>query len=280
MSRSLPRSLSSLRAVSLRAGVAALAAVGLSGCVVSPYDTYGYGPEAGYGDAYAARDCVATYGGQYWQDDRWQSRNSSDDGYGYGYDCYDPVDYRDGFANIGFSGGWYSDWYYPGFGIYIFDRGGYRRPIYGHHLNYWGGRRAFWRHAVRAGAGVPHDRDGWRDGRRGRNRDGRDGAGMAPVTPVPDGAPPAVRPPRPAQGGWVPGGRRDRTDGVVPPPRREGPGRRAVVNPEGSSPPPPPARVRPTSEPRPPVRERVTPERPSRPEPPHRSERHRDSQPD
>jgi hypothetical protein len=84
-------------------------ALGTAGCT----DRYGYGGVSmgygGYADGYG-------YGGPY-------------DGYGYGY----------GYAPGYF--GWSGDYYYPGSGIYVYDR--YRRP---HRWNdsqraYWQGRR-------------------------------------------------------------------------------------------------------------------------------------------
>ena len=47
---------------------------------------------------------------------------------GYGYNCYDAADYRGGFLNIGFGGGWYDDYYYPGYGTWMYDRYNVRRP--------------------------------------------------------------------------------------------------------------------------------------------------------
>jgi hypothetical protein len=40
---------------------------------------------------------------------------------GYGYDCYDGSDYGSGFVQIGFGGGWYDDYYYPGYGTWMYD---------------------------------------------------------------------------------------------------------------------------------------------------------------
>ena len=55
--------------------------------------------------------------------------------------------------------GWYGDFYYPGIGIYIYDRGGRRHHWDDRHRRYWEGRRYRWR-----------DRD-WND-RRWENWDG------------------------------------------------------------------------------------------------------------
>lgn len=103
-----------------------------------------------------------------------------DDGYsyyddGYGCDPYSPFDsyydcdYRGGFYNIGYGGGWYQDYWYPGYGFYIFDRGGKRHKMYDHHRRYWSGKRHEWYR-------EHHRRDGY-DGRKGhdgrRDRDDR-----------------------------------------------------------------------------------------------------------
>src|SRR3546814_3872443 len=65
---------------------------------------------------------------------------------GYGYDCYDSSDYGSGFASIGFGGGWYDDYYYPGYGMWMYDNYRNRHPLSGRYLGYWGGRRAWWKH--------------------------------------------------------------------------------------------------------------------------------------
>ncbi|MDZ3833480.1 MAG: hypothetical protein U0S50_16935 [Sphingopyxis sp.] len=117
---------------------------------------------------------------------------------GYGYDCYDPTDYSGGFVQIGFGGGWYDRYYYPGYGLWMFDNYRNRYPLRGHYLSYWGGRRAWWKH-------HRDDRGDWRrDGHwRDRERDGR-----------PD------RPGRPGRpGGWDGRGDRDGTPGTRPSPR-------------------------------------------------------------
>jgi hypothetical protein len=89
------------------------AAVGLTGCV----DDYGYG-----------RSSYGVYGGY---------GAGYGDGYGYGPGYYD--------GGYGYAGsfGWYGDYYYPGTGVYVYDR--YRRP---HRWNsaqqrYWLGRRNY-----------------------------------------------------------------------------------------------------------------------------------------
>ena len=130
--------------VRLRTAVLLLAAgLGLSAC---GYDRYGYGYgglSVGYGSGYCD---------PYWDDCY----------YGRGYDPWY---------------GWYGDYYYPGFGIYVYDR--YRRPHRWNddHRRYWEGRRS------RYGGRDWNDRrwerwDGWDRWDRSRGgdwrRDGRD----------------------------------------------------------------------------------------------------------
>nr|WP_315458586.1 hypothetical protein [uncultured Sphingorhabdus sp.] len=113
------------------ARIVALASVGvaLSGCV---YDVgLGYASDGYYDDAYGC------------------------DPYG-GYDAYYNCDYGQGFSDIGFGGGWFGNYYYPGHGIFLFDTFGRRYPMRKQYRRYWGERR--------------HD---WYRERRARNGDGR-----------------------------------------------------------------------------------------------------------
>ena len=146
-----------------------------------------------YGASYVSRgDCAARYGDAYYDYDGY----AYDDGYG--YDCYDATDYGSGFVQIGFGGGWYDDYYYPGHGLWMFDRYRNRYPLRDRYLNYWGGRRAWWKHHGKHGDWKP-GRPGWHrdrdddrhrgDGRPGWNRGDRDGD-----------APRGTRPRRPAEG--------------------------------------------------------------------------------
>ncbi|HEY9092090.1 hypothetical protein [Parasphingorhabdus sp.] len=83
-------------------------------------------------------------------------------GMGYACDPYAPFDdyyacdNSYGYANIGFGGGWYDDFYYPGYGIYVFDNRGSRHTMKNNHRRHWAQRRAEY--------GSRHDR-------RDRNRD-------------------------------------------------------------------------------------------------------------
>jgi hypothetical protein len=118
----------------LAARLAALsvATVGLSGCV---YDMgLGYASDGYYEcDPYAPFDSY--------------------------YDC----DSSYGFYNIGFGGGWYDSFWYPGYGYYVFDNYGRRFNMHDHHRRYWGDRRHRW---YREHHGRNRGHDG--DRRRGR----------------------------------------------------------------------------------------------------------------
>ncbi|MEI4508586.1 hypothetical protein WBQ88_14650 [Sphingopyxis sp. CCNWLW253] len=131
-----------------------------------------------YGDVYGASyasggDCSSRYGDAYYDYDGY----AYDDGYG--YDCYDRADYGSGFAQIGFGGGWYDDYYYPGYGMWMFDNYRNRYPLRDRYLNYWGGRRAWWKHHGGRNDWKPGRPGGWhrgdRDGRPGDGRPGRAG---------------------------------------------------------------------------------------------------------
>lgn len=192
--------------------LAALAMTTLGGC----YD----------GGVYGASDYASGYacGSDYYDSDPY----GYDDGYGYG--CYDPTDYRGGFVQIGFGGGWYDDYYYPGYGTWMYDRYNVRRPLGGHYLNYWGGRRAYHRHHQsrpdrfqgRPGRPAPDyapNRPGTRpDGATRPGRPGRPDGATRPGRPQrPDGATRPDRPNRP-DGATRPG-RPQRPDGATRPGR-------------------------------------------------------------
>lgn len=57
------------------------------------------------------------------------------------YDAYYGCDVEYGFANIGYGGGWHQNFFYPGFGFFIFDRGGQRFRMNDFHRGYWGAQR-------------------------------------------------------------------------------------------------------------------------------------------
>ncbi|WP_293703734.1 MULTISPECIES: hypothetical protein [unclassified Sphingopyxis] len=174
----------------LSIALGAIATTLLGGC-------YGGGV---YGASYASGgDCAARYGNAYYDYDGY----AYDDGYG--YDCYDASDYGSGFINIGFGGGWYDDYYYPGYGTWMFDRYRNRYPLRDQYLNYWGGRRAWWKHHGSRGHGQPGRPGGWNRGDRdnagprgtrpGRGR-GDDATATPPVNANPE------RPGRPGRPDW------------------------------------------------------------------------------
>ncbi len=84
---------------------------------------------------------------------------SSYDEYAYGWDEYcDPYydvnyysdcDYGYGYGQIGFSGGYWDNYFYPGYGLWLFDRAGRRHEMTDRHRRYWGGKR----HEFRQGRG-------------------------------------------------------------------------------------------------------------------------------
>lgn len=184
---------------SLSIALGALATATLGGCY--------YGDV--YGTSYASGgDCASRYGADYYDYDGY----AYDDGYG--YDCYDGADYGAGFVNIGFGGGWYDNYYYPGYGLWLFDSYNNRYPLRGSYLNYWGGRRAWWKyHGERGDGNWGHPDRGDHDGRPGRgDGDGRPGGwdgrpghgdgqhGTRPLPGTGNGSPPTsgnpVQPPR------------------------------------------------------------------------------------
>lgn len=219
----------------LSIALGALATTTLGGCY--------YGDV--YGSSYAGGDCASRYGADYYDSDGY----AYDDGYG--YDCYDGADYSGGFAQIGFGGGWYDNYYYPGYGMWLFDSYRNRYPLRGQYLDYWGGRRAWWKHHGgngngnwnRPGHGKPGDGKpgrpgGWQgrpdrgDGHHG-TRPGRGPDGANPGTPPtttspgrPDRGPGAGRPwrDRPAPGTGTVNPALERPQGVQRPPRNWSPG--------------------------------------------------------
>ncbi len=114
------------------------------------------------------------------------------DNYGYnnsgGYDCdpYSPFDsyyycdFRYGFGNIGYGGGWYNNYYYPGQGFFVFDSYGRRFNMQRDYQRYWGQRRYEWYRGRNNGGGYPRGNGynghhgGWSDDDRRPPRDNRD----------------------------------------------------------------------------------------------------------
>jgi hypothetical protein len=127
----------------LRLAALTAATVGLSGCVYDAglgYASDGYGYNDYNCDPYSAFDSY--------------------------YDC----DNSYGFYNIGFGGGWYDSFWYPGHGYYVFDNYGRRFNMRDNHRRYWGDRRQRWYRDNRG-------HDGGRSYGQGRNHDDNRGDG-------------------------------------------------------------------------------------------------------
>jgi hypothetical protein len=116
----------------LRSAALAIAAtVTLAGCA---YDGYGYG----YGGV-----SVGYHDGYYYDDPYYG-------GYGYYDSWYGGGPYY----------GWYNGFYYPGIGIYIYDRHGKKHRWNDHHRRHWEGRRGGGRHDGRGNWSGYHRRPG------------------------------------------------------------------------------------------------------------------------
>jgi hypothetical protein len=148
----------SAKRLALRITALAAATMGLSGCY------YDMGLSA-YDSGYSSYDC---------------DPYSPFDTY---YDC----DYGYGFYNIGYGGGWHQNYWYPGYGMYMFDNYGRRFSLGNDYRRYWAERRHRWYRDNR-GHGGGHHRNGYgqssgsgydpvawpeRNGGRIRDRDGR-----------------------------------------------------------------------------------------------------------
>ena len=120
------------------------------------------------------------------------------DGYGYsgvsvgtGYGGYGGYGYVPGYYGAGYAPsyyGWYDDFYYPGTGVYVYDR--YRRPFRWNEGQraYWEGRRGAWRGAPIRDQWRGWGRNGWRGDRWGNGPRGpgpNPGVGVAPRPPAP-----------------------------------------------------------------------------------------------
>jgi hypothetical protein len=107
------------------AALAAVSGIALGGCAYG-YDPYGYG--GGYGG----------YGGV-----------SVGYGYpGYGYGSYGGYGGYGGYGSYGGFGspfGWYGDYYYPGSGIYVYDRHRNRHRWNDDQRHHWSDRNGQWR---------------------------------------------------------------------------------------------------------------------------------------
>lgn len=129
--------------------LAVTAGVGLSGCAYDMYgDPYGYG--YGYGP-YSSVSVGVGYGGY--------------GGYGYGYP-YGGYGYYGGYDPFG----WYGDYYYPGTGIYVYDRSHHRHEWNDQQRRYWQDRHARWQSHGGTTTSTSENWSGWdRSHWRGRN---------------------------------------------------------------------------------------------------------------
>lgn len=127
------------------AALALVSGLGLSGCASDMYgDPYGYGgvgygynygyPGYGYGNS-------PYYGSGYGY------------GYGYGYGAYDPF-------------GWQGDYYYPGVGIYVYDRYRNRHVWNDDQRRYWADRQSRWQ----SRGGTPSNNENWSGWNRQRGQ--------------------------------------------------------------------------------------------------------------
>jgi hypothetical protein len=118
------------------AALALVSGITLGGCAYG-YDPYGYGGgvSVGYGNY--------GYGSGY--------------GYGYGpYGYYDPR--YSGYGGIyGSPFGWYGNYYYPGSGIYVYDRYRTRYVWNDRQRRYWRDRHDRWRDR----GGRDHNKENW-----------------------------------------------------------------------------------------------------------------------
>jgi hypothetical protein len=131
--------------------LAAASGIALSGCAYGMYgDPYGYsGVSVGIGSGYGY-DGYGGYGYPY-------------GGYGYGYGGYDPF-------------GWYGDYYYPGSGIYVYDRYRSRRVWNDDQRRYWRERRERWeRRTGSTTSPTTTTGENWSSWDRSRWRDRRNG---------------------------------------------------------------------------------------------------------
>jgi hypothetical protein len=152
-----------------------------------------------------------------------------DDGYGYGGvsvgSGYYGGGYYDPYYSPGYYGGgqygWYNNYYYPGTGYYVYDRGGKRHRWTNSQRSYWEARRADRRDD------RGRDRDGRRNWRGNDGRPDRDGRPGNWQRPDRDGRPGNyARPDRNGRpdggndrGRWQGGRGRDGNDAVRRPPQ-------------------------------------------------------------
>lgn len=139
-----------------RIAAIALGAVSLSACA------YGVGDYGGYGGVSVGVGSGGYAGGY--------------DPYCDGYSAWDSFygcDAGLGFGQIGYGGGYYDNFYYPGYGTWIYDRpGGRRFAMQDRHRQYWGQQR--WQHQQQRRGDRRDIRQDRRDDRRDVRQDRRE----------------------------------------------------------------------------------------------------------
>lgn len=132
-----------------------LGAASLSACA------YGVGDYGGYGGVSVGVGSGGYAGGY--------------DPYCDGYSAWDSFygcDAGYGFGQIGFGGGYWDNFYYPGYGTWVYDRpGGRRFAMQDRHRQYWGQQR--WQYQQQRRGNRQDFRQGRRDDRRDVRRDNR-----------------------------------------------------------------------------------------------------------
>lgn len=138
-----------------RIALLTLGAVSLSACA------YGVGDYGGYGGVSVGVGSGGYAGGYDPYCDAysaWDSFYGCDAGYGFG--------------QIGYGGGYWDNFYYPGYGTWLYDRpGGRRFAMQDRHRRYWGQQR--WQYQQQRRANRQDFRQDRRDDRRDVRRDNR-----------------------------------------------------------------------------------------------------------
>ncbi|WAC24183.1 hypothetical protein [Blastomonas sp. SL216] len=150
------------RRQAVRVAALALGAASLSACA------YGYGDYGGYG-GYGGVSVGVGSGGYAGGFDPYCDGFSAWDSW---YGC----DAGYGFGQIGYGGGYWNNFYYPGYGLWLYDRpGGRRFAMDDRQRRYWGQRRWEYQQQRRADRRDLHDdRRDYRDDRRDWRRDRRE----------------------------------------------------------------------------------------------------------
>ena len=136
--------------------LAAAGAISLSGCAYGLYDDgFGYGGYGPYGGSSVS--IGVGYGGGYGP--------YGYGGYGYGYPYSRYGSYYGGYDPFG----WYGDYYYPGTGIYVYDRQRNRHVWNDGQRRYWQDRTSRWERS-RGTTSTTTTRENWSSWDRNRDR--------------------------------------------------------------------------------------------------------------